>query len=723
MCPLLISAQLNGLKFDSSRLGLALLQGFFMVSPVISSFADLALSPSIVKALSQVGYEQPSPIQAASIPPLLEGRDLLGIAQTGTGKTAAFALPLLTNVNLSDQSPQVLVLAPTRELTIQVAEAFKKYGQYMKDFHVVPIYGGQDMGGQLRQLQRGVHVIVATPGRMMDHLRRKSINLDKLKTVVLDEADEMLRMGFIDDVEWILEHTPAQRQIALFSATMPAQIKRVADRYLKNPAEVRIESSTTTVESIEQVYVQARNDQKLDALTRILEVETFDGMMIFVRTKNATVELAEKLEARGYSAAALNGDMTQALRERTVANLKKEKIDILVATDVAARGVDVPRITHVVNFDVPYDTDSYVHRIGRTGRAGRNGKAVLFVAPREMYMLRLIEKATRGQILPMKIPSSKEVADQRVSAFKQQIRDVMQAEELPSSFFQGIVSDFCLENACTAEQMAATLAYMMQKARPLQLSETELKNDQFAAGRSQGDDRGRRDDGPRDRKTRGSRDEGRGHRDDDSRGRDDSRPRRDAGRSDSSRDGSREPVDRPERKRRDEGRPARAESDVPMIKYRLEVGKQHQVTPGDIVGAIANEAGLEGQYINNLRMFDDYSTVDLPDGMPDELYRHLQKVKVKSQPINISLYEGGSYSGSDSPSEDRPRPRIRTGQTKGSGPSRDRSSRAAPRDRDSRPRAEGSREGRASEGERPILRKKPAGDRKPASDKPVNDSE
>jgi ATP-dependent RNA helicase DeaD len=658
-----------------------------MVSPSISSFADLALNPLIIKALSQVGYEQPSPIQAASIPPLLEGKDLLGVAQTGTGKTAAFALPLLTNIDVSQESPQVLVLAPTRELTIQVAEAFKKYAQNLKGFHVLPIYGGQDMGGQLRQLQRGVHIVVGTPGRIMDHLRRKSLNLDKLKTVVLDEADEMLRMGFIDDVEWILEHTPKGRQVALFSATMPPPIKRVADRYLVDPTEVRIESSTTTVEAIEQAYVQARNDQKLDALTRILEVEAFDGMMIFVRTKNATVELAEKLEARGYSAAALNGDMTQALRERTVANLKKEKIDILVATDVAARGVDVPRITHVVNYDVPYDTDSYVHRIGRTGRAGRTGKAVLFVTPREMYMLRSIEKATRGEIPPMKIPSSKEVADQRVTAFKQQIKDVLVSDELSLDFFEGIVSDFCLENACTAEQMAATLAYMMQKARPLQISEKELKHDQFAFNQDQGrgdrGDRGRRDEGRdgRGRRERGAREEGRG--------------RRDEGRG--KRDDSRSAGDRPERKRRDsEPRQARPESDVPMVKYRLEVGKHHNITAGDIVGAIANEAGLEGQYINNLRMFDDYSTVDLPEGMPKDLYRHLQKVKVKSQPINISQFDGADSSGDDAPAR---KPRS-GGRDFGS---RDKAPRSSSRDRDS-----GS-----SEGDRPIMRRKPSGDRKP----------
>ena len=358
----------------------------------VTGFGQLALAGPVLQALQEIGYESPSPIQAESIPPLLEGRDLFGQAQTGTGKTAAFALPLLSRIDLDMKQPQVLVLTPTRELAIQVAEAFQAYARHLKGFHVLPIYGGQSMDTQLRQLRRGVHVVIGTPGRIMDHLRRKSLVLDTLRTLVLDEADEMLRMGFIDDVEWILEHTPAERQTALFSATMPDAIRRVAQKHLRDPREVRIKSGTTTVSTTKQRYWQVSGLHKLDALTRILEVEDFDAVLIFVRTKTETVSLAEKLEARGFAAAALNGDMNQALRERTVEQLKNEKLDIVVATDVAARGLDVQRISLVFNYDIPCDTESYVHRIGRTGRAGRPGSAILFVSPREMRMLRAISR-------------------------------------------------------------------------------------------------------------------------------------------------------------------------------------------------------------------------------------------------------------------------------------------------------------------------------------------
>ncbi|MBX2857209.1 MAG: DEAD/DEAH box helicase, partial [Cellvibrionaceae bacterium] len=357
-----------------------------------TSFADLDLPTYLLKALGDIGYETPSPIQSATIPHLLQGKDLIGMAQTGTGKTAAFALPVLAKIDLSIKHPQTLVLCPTRELALQVAEAFQSYAAYMRDFHVLPIYGGQDMRGQLRGLKRGAHVIVGTPGRLLDHLDRRSMDLSHLRTLVLDEADEMLRMGFIDDVEVILEKTPDHRQIALFSATMPDPIRRVAERYLPEPEEVQVRTTTTTNENIEQHYWLASGTNKLDALTRILEVEDFDGMIIFVRTKTATAELADKLNARGFSAAALNGDMNQTLRQRTVDQLKKGRLDIVIATDVAARGLDVERISHVVNFDIPYDEEAYVHRIGRTGRAGRTGKAILFVAPRERRLLKSIEK-------------------------------------------------------------------------------------------------------------------------------------------------------------------------------------------------------------------------------------------------------------------------------------------------------------------------------------------
>jgi len=359
-----------------------------------TNFSDMALKQPLLKALNTLGYELPTAIQAQTIPLLLEGRDVLGQAQTGTGKTAAFALPLLSNLDLKQKDPQVLVLAPTRELAIQVAEAFKSYAGQIKSFHVLPVYGGQEYGTQLRALQRGVHVIVGTPGRVMDHMRRGNIKLDKLKTLVLDEADEMLRMGFIDDVEWVLEQTPKQRQIALFSATMPPQIRKITKRYLRNPAEITIKVKTATAETIRQRYWPVTGTHKLDALTRILEAETFDAMLVFVRTKTSTLEVADKLEARGYRAVALNGDIAQKNRERIITQLKAGKLDILVATDVAARGLDVDRISHVINYDIPHDTEAYVHRIGRTGRAGREGDAILFVAPRERRMLQAIENNT-----------------------------------------------------------------------------------------------------------------------------------------------------------------------------------------------------------------------------------------------------------------------------------------------------------------------------------------
>ncbi|MEM9163095.1 MAG: DEAD/DEAH box helicase, partial [Cyanobacteria bacterium P01_F01_bin.4] len=385
----------------------------------ISRFDELALADPILKAIEQVGYESPSPIQAESIPPLLEGRDLLGQAQTGTGKTAAFALPLLSRLDLNVRKPQLLVLTPTRELALQVAEAVQTYARFLKGFHIIPIYGGQSMGMQLRQLNRGAHTVVGTPGRILDHLRRKTLDLSQLSAVVLDEADEMLRMGFLEDVETILKQTPEQRQVALFSATMSKPIKQIAQRYLQDPVEVRIKSKTATVSTITQRYWEVAGLHKLDALTRILEVEDFEAMLVFVRTKNATAELTEKLEARGYSCAMLSGDIKQVQREKTVDRLKNGSLDIVVATDVAARGLDVDRITHVVNYDVPYDTETYVHRIGRTGRAGRTGNAILFVTPREKRMLRAIERATRQPIEAMQVPSRADIVDRRVAQFKQ----------------------------------------------------------------------------------------------------------------------------------------------------------------------------------------------------------------------------------------------------------------------------------------------------------------
>ena len=404
----------------------------------ITQFSQLAIAPQILQAIEEIGYESPSPIQAESIPPLLEGRDLLGQAQTGTGKTAAFALPDLSRLNLDLNMPQVLVLTPTRELALQVAEAMQTYARHLKGFHIVPIYGGQSMDTQLRQLRRGVHVVVGTPGRILDHLRRKTLKLSALSTVVLDEADEMLRMGFIDDVDEILQHTPVEKQVALFSATMPEAIKRIAQRHLRQPVEIKIQSKTATVSTISQRYWQVTDVNKLDALTRMLEIEDFDAMLVFVRTKIATDELSEKLEARGYSCAALSGDVKQSVREKIVERLKSGSLDIVVATDVAARGLDVERISHVVNYDIPYDTETYIHRIGRTGRAGRKGNAILFISPRERRMLRTIERATRQSIEPMQLPSSEDISDRRITQFKKVIADTMASEDL--FFFEELIT-------------------------------------------------------------------------------------------------------------------------------------------------------------------------------------------------------------------------------------------------------------------------------------------
>ena len=424
--------------------------------PGMTSFRDLKLSEPLIRVLDEIGYETPTPIQSQAIPLLMNGQDILGHAPTGTGKTAAFALPLLSNIDVQNKNIQVLTLTPTRELAIQVAEAFQHYASHIKGFHVLPVYGGQEYGGQIRQLKRGVQVVVGTPGRLMDHMRKGTLKLGGLRAVVLDEADEMLRMGFIDEVKWILEQTPAKRQMALFSATMPKQVEQIARRYLNDPQEISIKARTATAETIRQRYWQVSGLHKLDALTRILEVEPFDAILMFVRTKTATAELAEKLEARGYAAAAMNGDMAQNQREQTVERLKRGSLDILVATDVAARGLDVDRISHVINYDVPYDTEAYIHRIGRTGRAGRSGEAILFVAPRERRMLSAIERATRQKIEQMVLPSTETVNNKRIADFKQKITDTLAVGEL--GFMQGLVEQYRQEHDVPAVEIAAALA-------------------------------------------------------------------------------------------------------------------------------------------------------------------------------------------------------------------------------------------------------------------------
>jgi len=575
-----------------------------MSEPIM--FSDLALSEAVMRAVQKVGYEQPSPIQAAAIPILLAGGDILGMAQTGTGKTAAFALPLLSRIDTKQTEPQILVLAPTRELAIQVAEAFQKYASEIPGFHVLPIYGGQEMTTQLRSLKRGAHVVVGTPGRVMDHLRRGSLNLNNLKALVLDEADEMLRMGFIDDVEWILEHTPKTRQTALFSATMPKEIRHVCNNYLNNATEIKIASSQSTDANIEQVYWMVSGTNKLDALTRILEVEPFDGMIIFVRTKTATVELAEKLEARGYSASPLNGDMNQQLRERTIERLKTNKLDIVIATDVAARGIDVERVSHVVNYDIPYDSEAYVHRIGRTGRAGRSGKAILFVAPREKRLLYTIEKATKKPITLMELPTGATVTKHRIDQFTQQITDTLQAQG-DLTFFNDLLAEFSHKNDVSPEQIASALAYLLQVERPLQVKFTDVKPE----------------------RERSSRDERGGGRDERS-GRDD-RGSRDGGRDRGSR----------------EDRPRREHNDENMDRYRIEVGRNHEARPGDIVGAIANEAGIESRFIGHIKLHDEYSTVDLPTGIAKDVLAKLKKVRVRNRPLEISLDTGPRTGGDE----------------------------------------------------------------------------
>jgi len=434
---------------------------------LLESFSQLGLPSPLLKALDDVGYETPTPIQAATIGPLLQGRHVLGQAQTGTGKTAAFALPILARLDLDTRQPQALVLTPTRELAIQVAEAFQRYAAHLPGFHVLPVYGGQNYSSQLRMLKRGIHVVVGTPGRIMDHLRRERLDLSGLSTVVLDEGDEMLRMGFIDDVQWILAQTPSERQLALFSATMPAPIRRIASRYLVDPEIIRLKTKTATAENIRQRYWMIEGVHKLDALTRILEVEDFDGILVFVRTKISTVALAERLEARGFSCAPLNGDIAQNLRERTVERLKKGDLDVIVATDVAARGLDVDRISHVINYDVPYDTESYVHRIGRTGRAGRVGDAILFVAHRERRMLRAIERTTRQPIERMDLPSSDDVNNQRIERFKQRITDAMAGDQL--HVFRNMVVQYQEETGVESLEIAAALAQIAHGGEPFLL--------------------------------------------------------------------------------------------------------------------------------------------------------------------------------------------------------------------------------------------------------------
>lgn len=589
-----------------------------------TSFADLQLSDALIRSLAEVGYENPSPIQAATIPYLLDNRDVLGQAQTGTGKTAAFALPILSRIDIRQTTPQALVLAPTRELAIQVAEAFQTYAKHIPGFHVLPIYGGQSYGPQLSALRRGVHVVVGTPGRVIDHLDKGSLDLSKLKTLVLDEADEMLRMGFIDDVERILQETPESRQTALFSATMPSAIKRIAQTYLHEPAEVTVAAKTGTADNIRQRYWLVSGMHKLDALTRILEAETFDGMIIFARTKLGTEELAGKLSARGFAVAAINGDINQQQRERTIQQLKDGRIDILVATDVAARGLDVERISHVVNYDVPHDPESYTHRIGRTGRAGRSGEAILFITPREKNLLKAIERATRQPVSPLELPSIQAVNDVRIQRFKDQISSTLAEGELEQ--FASVIEDFEREHNIPAIEIAAALAKMARGDEPLLLDKNkrEVKTDDN--WRSEVSDRGSRSE----RGDRPSRDRGdRGDRSD----------RGDRG----------DRFSREERGPRREHSPRTAEPG--MRTFRIEVGHEHGVKPGNIVGAIANEANIESRFIGRIDIYDDYTVLDLPDDLPKDMLGHLKGVRVAGQALQIRAMDAAASESSSAPSQ------------------------------------------------------------------------
>lgn len=579
--------------------------------PRPASFRELGLSEPVLQGIADVGYESASPIQAATIPVLLSGADMLGQAQTGTGKTAAFALPALSRIDLAGKDPQVLVLVPTRELALQVAEAFQRYAAHLKGFHVLPVYGGQGYQPQLNALRRGVHVVIGTPGRIIDHMNRGTLKLSALRLLVLDEADEMLRMGFVEAVESILEQTPPKRQVALFSATLPAPIRRIAQRHLRAPVEVTIRSKTSTAAHIRQRYWLVSGLHKLDALTRILETETFDAMLVFTRTKQATVELAEKLEARGFSAAPLNGDIAQRDRERTVARLKAGEIDILVATDVAARGLDVERIGHVVNYDAPYDPESYVHRVGRTGRAGRKGEAIIFVAPREQNLLRGIERATRQTIEPMSLPTVDAVNALRIARFKSRVS--ASAAKGEGSAFRPILEQLEAETGLPLIDIAASLASLGQGDSPLLLA-APAQHEGAPRGRETAPARATRGPAGVERRAEAP---GRGE-----------APRRAEtarGREAASRDHQRGPK--------------RAASAARMETFRIEVGSEHGIRPGNIVGAIAHEAGIDGAYIGRVQILDDHSLVDLREGMPPDVFKALQKVRLAGRELRIAKQE------------------------------------------------------------------------------------
>ncbi|MCK2200681.1 DEAD/DEAH box helicase [Corynebacterium callunae] len=561
-----------------------------------TGFDALGLPEQILAAVRKVGYETPSPIQEQTIPILMQGQDVVGLAQTGTGKTAAFALPILSRIDKSMRTPQALVLAPTRELALQVADSFQSFADHVGGVNVLPIYGGQAYGIQLSGLRRGAHIVVGTPGRIIDHLEKGSLDISSLRFLVLDEADEMLNMGFQEDVERILEDTPDDKQVALFSATMPNGIRRLSKQYLNNPAEITVKSETRTNTNITQRFISVAHRNKMDALTRILEVTEFEAMIMFVRTKHETEEVAEKLRARGFSAAAINGDIAQAQRERTVDQLKDGRLDILVATDVAARGLDVERISHVLNYDIPNDTESYVHRIGRTGRAGRSGEAILFVTPRERRMLRSIERATNAPLTEMELPTVDEVNDFRKVKFADSITKSLEDKQI--DMFRSLVKEYSQANDVPLEDIAAALAtqaqsgdFLLKELPPERRERTDRRRDFDDRGDRGGDRGGRGRD--RDRGDRGDR-------------------------------GSR--FDR---------------DDENLATYRLAVGKRQHIRPGAIVGALANEGGLNSKDFGRITIAADHTLVELPKDLPQSVLDNLRDTRISGQLINIERDAGG----------------------------------------------------------------------------------
>ncbi|GAA65291.1 ATP-dependent RNA helicase DeaD [Pseudoalteromonas sp. BSi20311] len=605
-----------------------------MSEPV--TFESLNLSPAILKAVEELGYKTPSEIQAQCIPLLLERKDVLGLAQTGTGKTAAFALPLLNNIDPSVKQPQILVLTPTRELAIQVAEAFEQYAKHTRGVEVLALYGGQSYSIQLSALRRGAQIIVATPGRLIDHINRGTIKFDALQALVLDEADEMLRMGFIDDVESIMEKTPREKQTCLFSATMPKQIQNISSKYMNNPEQVHISARNSTVSSVEQVFWNA-HVHKNKAIVRFLEAEQYEGAIVFVRTRNDTVQLAELLEREGFSAAPLNGDMNQQARERTVDRLKSGMLNVVIATDVAARGLDVDRLSLVINYDIPQDSEAYVHRIGRTGRAGRTGKAILFVKHNERYLLKNIIRHTKSEIAQVELPTAKVVEEKRINALQEKLTLALENKDI--TFFNEVAASMAQKLELAPEDLAGALLCLAQQQSPIKVEEVKIQ--------------------PRERNERNDRNPRSNDRGD--RGRRNERPERGGERAE------RKPR---ERNSRDAG---------PMDTYRIEVGREHGVQVKNIVGAIANEADISSKFIGDIRLHDSHSTVQLPQNMPKDVLDHFQKVFICKRPMGMTLTQDQGPSEprgerSERPAGDKKRSFNKEGQRpdKRSGPRKER---------------------------------------------------